>query len=471
MKIIQTDNRYSIYAGEATLIAEATLPKFWQALGYETTKKGARPKLHLVLETGFQGFGEELNWESLKDGMLNPTKTLAEMDFNALEELPPAPSWEEILKDIAPFRHYVFEVLMTVCASNKFIENPPWLGVIAPPSTGKTFLMKLFDHPAVSLMVDDFTDNALAAGKPNKDAADVSSMLDDADGKNLIMNDMSSIFTQREDKVNKFIGGLTTAYGGTFVKYSPGSGANRHNSHCSVMMGMTIQTYKTHRKYMSKLGNRFLFLTFKRPPTIRHRQDNRKFDANELRLKVCAFQQQIINKPNPILSNDVDDYLFDFVHKVVIARGLMWTGGWDELEGESRLYQEMIELCFTRAKIRNDGWVKKEDIDFFKELCYETIPNVPNLKRIHAGVEMTNNSKWVKKMLKNALSLGVAEEYSRREVKYSAGAIGMRTRTQIIYSWTDEYTEFFTDCFKRILYENSSIADEDVEIFDNDEDE
>ena len=431
------------------LIAECTMQKFNRAYAFENDTVPTPISLNASINVGFDGTGETLNWDTLRDNMFSPDEE--EEEIIKVEALPDAPEWSEIIDLIPDYRKYAFEVIMSVMASRKNIENPAWLGIVAPPSTGKTFMLKMFDHTSVAMLIDDFTDNALAAGTPNTDAAEVHSMLDDATGINLVMNDMSSVFSQRPEKVQKFIGSLTTAYGGTFVKYSPGTGAQRHASATSVIMGMTNRTYKKHRKYMSMLGNRFLFLTLKRPARLRHREDTRTYDLNDLRLKVCAFQQDIISKTQPTLSDAVDDYLYEFVHKVIVMRNIRWITCWDELEGESRLYQEMIELCMTRAKIQGRDEVLEEDVDFFKPLAFETIPNVKNIKTIQNLIAPTTNNKWTKYILKNAIKLGLTE-FIEQDVEVNGGIRGTRMETLKMYTWNADYTEFVDELIEISLY-------------------
>ena len=456
--MIKTDNNYSIQY-ENNELAVVDNNKILRAIGCGRDPKLRPTSLFNTLQSASLVYGFDLDWDDITEAFRNPLFPIEESTpEEEVEELPPAPTFNELLENIDNYRRYAYEVLMSFCASNKNIENPPWLGVIAPPSTGKTFLLKLFDHSSVSLLVDDFTENALAAGTPNADAAEVSSMLDDAENKNLIMNDMSSVFSQRPEKVNKFIGGLTTAYGGTFVKYSPGTGAHRHNSNCTVIMGMTNRTYKKHRQYMSTLGNRFLFLTFKRPEFMRHRADTRAFDVDTLRKLTCAYQQKINTMENPILLDEVDDYLYNFVHKTIVLRNIRWITCWDELEGESRLYQEMIELCMTRAKIHDRTEVTIDDVNFFKPLAYETIPYISNINAIYKGCTLKNNNKWTKAMLLNARKLKlvecISEENSIVKAGFTTREIEIRT-----FQWKEEYLEYLDDM--DVLYSSDDGDDGD----------
>lgn len=457
MNVKQIKNKYYIYAN-AIEVAECTMPKFMAVMTYiKNGKKGRLPQLYTNIEGGFEIAEETLVWDDLFKMIKSPPPI--EEKTVPVEKLPVAPEWNKLIEVIPDYRKYAFEVIMCFMASDKTTENPPWLGIIAPPSTGKTFLLKMFDHPDVSLLIDDFTDNALAAGKPNVDAADSKSMLDDAENRNLVLNDMSSVFSQKQEKVNKFIGGLTTAYGGTFVKYSPGTGAQRHNSNCTVIMGMTNRTYKKHRLHMTILGNRFLFLTFKRPKYLRHREDTRSFDLKKLRLETCALQQKINKMAKPTISDEVDDYLFEFVHRIILIRNIRWVSTWNELEGESRLYQELIELCMTRAKIHGRTEVSIGDVNFFKSLAYETIPYSNNVESIHNGAMITDNNKWTKYMLMNAIKMGLTK-HTLTEVTVKAGISPPRTIIKKVYTWNDEYEIFIQDMLEHNMYRDDG---EDLE--------
>ncbi|MFA5346116.1 MAG: hypothetical protein WC315_07575 [Candidatus Omnitrophota bacterium] len=444
MHVTKKNNIYSLFEGDV-LIAEFNLQKFSRAYAYTNGSVKTPISLNNSIEVGFQLLGLTADWDAIRTEMLNPTAV-----STPKIPLPSPPLWSEIVGIMPDYRRYAFEVVMCFMASNKRLENPPWLSIISPSSTGKSFILKLFDHPDVAMMIDDFTDNALASGTPDKDAAEVMSMLDDAEGINLVMNDMSSVFSQKPEKINKFIGSLTTAYGGTFVKYSPGTGAQRHNSATTIIMGMTNRTFKHHRNYMSMLGNRFLFLTLKRPEYIRHRQDKRLYDLNDIRLKTCAFQQKLIKMPDPEFPDDVDDYLYNFVHKTIVMRNIRWITSWNEMEGESRLYQELIELCKTRAKIY-DRNVEKEDVDFFKYIAYETIPYMKNISQIYNVINEDCNNKWTKAMFLNAKKLGLLELIDSRKEIYMKGFFECE-KTVNDYSWNEEYSEYIEDAMKSVLY-------------------
>jgi len=443
MRIILANNRYEIYA-DGTCVATTTMPKFMQTMLYHNRPSGNEPALHRLIIGAFDLLNDDLDWQALLANMRTPSTNTDEEPEEEIEELPDAPSWDNILTSFPSFRRTDLEMIMCFTASRKDVENPPWLSLVSPPSTGKSFLLEMFDHPTVSLIVDDFTDNALASGRPNVDAAEVNSMLDDSDGRNLIIHDMSAVFGQRADKVNKFISSLTNAYGGRYRKYSPGSGNRMHHSRTTIIVGMTNQTYKGHRKYMTKLGNRFLFYSLKRPTYMKLKPSTRDFDRDEMRLDICALQQEILAMPQPSIPQPVDDYLFDMVHKTVILRNLKYATKWDEIEGDGRLYQEMSELAMTRAKIYNRSEVTMEDIEFLKPLLWETIDNEGYSADLLEGWEYASKNKGMGFYFTHAKKFKLLTPFEVIAYTTSLDTAKVVVVTKL-WGWNDDYHDFVSD--------------------------
>ena len=356
------------------------------SIGYHIGNRGKKPKI-LGLMNNFLTERLSANPTKIRERIKHSPRDLdgayqysfqltaekAESTMNQeaiLNQLPTGGTIQEILQKIPTIQRYPFEVILCVAASPKEVDNPTWLIILRSPSVGKTYLLKHLKHPKITVFVDDFTENSLAAGRPNTDASPVKNLLEEANGKNLIMNDMSSILSQRSDKVRKLLGALTTAYGGHFAKHSPGSGVQEYRCFITLIMAMTNDTYRTHRNYMAMLGSRFLVLRLKRPEGSYNPLSTEEEKA--LSKEVCGIVYDALKGKVPDIPTELELTLKIFTAQSVILRSLASAESKDEIEGESRLYQQLTWVIRSRANLHRRE-VIAEDIEFVKPLVYPTI--------------------------------------------------------------------------------------------------
>ncbi len=379
-------------------------------------------------------------------------------------ELPTNIQLEAVLKYVPPQQRDDFETILSVAATPKNVSNPVWLAIIAPPSIGKTYMLEMLNHADISVFTDDFTENSLAAGKPNAGADEVYSLFDDAQHKNLILNDMSSIFSQKEDKIKKFLGSLTTAFGGKYRKHSTGTGIMEFETYLSLIMAMTLRTYKINLRYMSSLGNRFLFLKLHRADystyqAIEEVSEEVKQARDEKRqLNVCGVVQEATKRPLPSIPASIDEELFQFVRHSVMIRHFMYAESLDDIEGINRLRHQLRLLIRSRARLR-DRAVEYGDFEFVKCLVYRTIPFLNILHKLYEKIPKSEVSFTARRKKEDANS---ADYYTGRMVK-SAGRLGIVTgfdELAIEYEFTKEYQLYMEDVFARLKF----MPDDDMQV-------
>jgi len=360
-----------------------------------------------------------------------------QVEENNIEELPTTLlTFEQLRNLIDVRRRKEYEIIMTVMCTDKEVDCPVWLTIISPPSTGKTKLLEMFDHPSISYFVDEISDNGLLAGGADMEAADRYSAFEAANHLNFIINDMSSTLSTRKEKVEKFLGALTSAYGLKYRKVSP-AGLQTIETHLSVIMGITPRLYKQQRKYMAILGSRMLFMPFSRPEDLRFATI---LDEEYIRLNTCAFVDKIMHNDDfePKITKDLEDIIYEFVKKVILARNIQFISSFSELEGESRLFKQLILLCKAHAKILHHD-VEMADFELFKPLALKTIPYVSNIKRIVAGYSNTDNNVMCKQMISNGIKMKMVEELRREEME---NRVSHMKYDKVYYIWNEKWKEF-----------------------------
>jgi len=343
------------------------------------------------------------------------------------------PTYPEMLTFFPPHQHHTFEVLICMVSTPSTVENPPWLSIVSPASVGKSFLLKLFNHPSISVFVDDFTENSLFPGKPNMEAAEVHSLLDQVNNRALILNDLSSVFSQRSEKINKFIGQLTTAYGGDYYKHSPGTGVEKHNTSFILIMAMTYEIIRRHRKYMNTIGNRILFEYLPRGGDHVFRREERKFDKDILQLQVCGLIKQLKEEPLLPIPEPIQHALATFVKYTVVLRTFLWAYRWSEVEGNTRLYHQLAHLIRSRARLHERAPLM-EDLEFFKPLAWHTIDHQHNIIKIYNGTTLEGVS--MKDYLRKLIEKGEHLRIIRKNVDDAT-----------CYEFIPEYEEYLKPMF------------------------
>ena len=191
---------------------------------------------------------------------------------------------------------------------------------------------------------------------------------------------------------------------------------------------------------MSQIGNRFLFLKLSRPENLGFR-DAPNIDPDKLKVMVNGFILAHWGFKEILISQQMDDKIYDFVHKIILLRGIRWAKGWGDVEGDARLLNEMRELCRSRAKLHDRTEVLPEDLDFFKDLAYETIPNCSNLYKIYKGLAHNHdNNKWTKEILDHCIRFKMTT-LVKKEIR-KVGLDKKNMREVEFHTFNDEWMTF-----------------------------
>src|SRR5262245_20029249 len=133
----------------------------------------------------------------------------------------------ELLSELtsSPWIHDVIELSLAVAISTPIADLDEsallWLIVTGRPSGGKTSAVALIRESKI-IAVDTLTDNALASGyvpaKGQQREPDLLTQMQKKGAKCLLIKDLSSLFSRREEKVKAVLGDLTNIYDGEYNK-------------------------------------------------------------------------------------------------------------------------------------------------------------------------------------------------------------------------------------------------------------
>ena len=382
MNVIKVkNNKFEIYAN-GTNIVNCNMPKFIKANIYRINPSGNEPKLHADLVEGFNMMGDELDWDKLFSLVMH---TPAEEEVVETAEPLPTPTipFADIIKTV---KHaYETEVYACILAQKKDVKNPAWLAVIAPPSTGKSNDLRICHNENYSILLDSVTDNALAAARPNNETELSDDVFTRAQDMTLIFNDMGSMFGDNQDRISKFVGYLTTAFGGNFNRAGP-TEIRTYNTEMAVIMGMTPQVFYSNLKHFNRFGQRFLSLKYTCDDIEEVLDDDDFVDVDYSNIRNNI--QSALNRDWDIpFEENVKEVMKTFVKKIVKLRSFFFARNKHELERPHRLFNQLKNLMRSRARLHEHETVTMEDFKFIKPLVWLSIPNIQFLFNLmHCGI-------------------------------------------------------------------------------------
>jgi hypothetical protein len=240
---------------------------------------------------------------------------------------------------------------------------PVWLLVEGNPSSGKTeavFTLKGVDSV---FALDTLTENSFLSGyveepvtgrkqKPKKKPQ----LLDSLDGKTVVIKDMTTLLSGRDDKVKKILGELQSIYDGEYAKATGTVGVLRSKSVFSMIACVTPAAIRSHQRYMSMIGGRFL--CFRLPPlTSIERQHGferswqegqREQNLRALRASIGQHVGELLKAPINLEpeSPEMQGALNDLALLLARGRGILLTEkvqSLNETTGEERFHYELGE--------------------------------------------------------------------------------------------------------------------------------
>lgn len=163
----------------------------------------------------------------------------------------------------SPSSHDVMEFALATATSLDICladETPlVWFIVVGEPGSDKTQTVLNLKESSISKFVDTLTAQSFISGYINDQTGDQpKDLLPELDGKVLVIKDMTSLFSEREEKVKAVLGALQSIYDGAYARSIGTRGLVEYVSHFSILGCITPLALQRHQRYMSLIGSRFL---------------------------------------------------------------------------------------------------------------------------------------------------------------------------------------------------------------------
>ncbi len=149
--------------------------------------------------------------------------------------------------------HYLDVVLAAVLA-NRLDGDPLWLFVVAPPSSGKTEVLRSLNVLADIYHLSNLTANTFLSGQKGKRDA---SLLPHLDGKILVLKDFGTVLSMHRDARGEILAQLREIHDG-YLSKNFGTGERKEWSGKLGLIAAVTEAIDAHRTVHSILGERFL---------------------------------------------------------------------------------------------------------------------------------------------------------------------------------------------------------------------
>ena len=239
----------------------------------------------------------------------------------------------------SPSSHDIMELAMAVVTSldiSQKDETPlVWLIIVGVPGSDKTQRVLTLQGCENTMFLDALTPNSFASGYVNdKTGEPAKSLLPQLDEKSLIIKDLTTLFSQRSDNVQKILGDLQSIYDGSYSKATGTVGVLSCESRFAILACITPQALRKHQGYMSSIGGRFLCFGIE-PLTETEKEEgfDRIWNTEDRKEKVRDLEALVVEHVEDILTSPMEFYREDpDQQKVINTLGELMAAGRSVLE-------------------------------------------------------------------------------------------------------------------------------------------
>jgi hypothetical protein len=297
----------------------------------------------------------------------------------------------------SPYSHDILELALAVVTSFRLGHQAllPWLMVVGVPSSDKTNTILALHDAANTLFVDALTEHVIASGFVDEQGKskrrDLLSRITDGC---VIIKDLTTLFSMRQDKINKILGDLQSVSDGDYEKISGVGKGVRWKGHPSFIGCITPTALAEHQHYLAKIGSRFLLYNVPQQTEDQHREGfdlQRRREAQAAKLAkfrhlvhehaADVFKADVTVKPKTDEQNRLVEDLARFLAR---GRGAAYWPKveWSEtpqlasmqIEEPYRLYGQLRILSQALASVHGRDEVTDHELQLLRRVALSTIP-------------------------------------------------------------------------------------------------
>lgn len=278
--------------------------------------------------------------------------------------------------------HEAIDVALATVVANRMDGDPLWLFLVAPPSGGKTEIIRALDDVPDVYPLSSLTAQTFASGFERRGVE--TSLLPKISGKTLTMKDFGTVLTMYREKKAEILAQLREIYDGSFRKEWGNGKTFTWTGKVGLLAGVTGII---DREYglNQVLGERFLLYRVKSAPArdlARRAMAQRQREADQrraLRHVVAAFLASVAATPPPIPAPLVEA-IAALAEFTALARSPVLLDPRGEIdyipapEGPGRLAKQLALLAQALAAMRSEPEVGVASYLTVFQVAQDTLP-------------------------------------------------------------------------------------------------
>lgn len=275
------------------------------------------------------------------------------------------------------------DVALAGIVANRMHADPLWLFIVAPPSSGKTEVLRaLGDVPDV-FPLSSLTPQTFASGLERKGVE--TSLLPKLSGKTIVMKDFGTVLTMHREARGEILAQLREIYDGSYSKQWGNAKSLDWSGKVGLLAGVTGAV---DREYAMNaiLGERFLCFRVKSAPAqdlarraIAQTATPEREQRQRLRAVVAAFVETILEVPPP-MPEPIEDGIIGLATLAASARSPVLYDARNcielipEPESPGRLAKALALLTRALAVVRGERTVSLATYLTTAQVAQDTIP-------------------------------------------------------------------------------------------------
>jgi hypothetical protein len=278
--------------------------------------------------------------------------------------------------------HESIDVALAVITANRMEGDPLWMFLVAPPSGGKTEVLRALDDVPDVYPLSSLTAQTFASGFERKGTE--ASLLPKIDGKTLTMKDFGTVLSMYREKKAEILAQLREIYDGSFAKEFGNGKQFRWAGKVGFLAGVT-PIIDREFSLNQVLGERFLLLRVKsaNPRALARRamaQRQREGDQRRVLRQIVAEFLPTVNLRPPPMSDAIKEAVASLAEFTALARSQVMFDARGEIdyipapEGPGRLAKQLCLLAEALAAIRGGEHVAIDDYLTVTQVAQDTLP-------------------------------------------------------------------------------------------------
>jgi hypothetical protein len=280
-------------------------------------------------------------------------------------------------------RYDFIDIALAVIVANRMEADPLWLFLVAPPSSGKTEVLRALDEVPDIFRLSTLTAQTFASGFEKRGAE--TSLLPKISGKTLVMKDFTTVLTLHREARAEILAQLREIYDGSFRKEWGNGKTLDWRGKVGLLAGVTGVLDREYA-VCSILGERFL--SYRVPSATRRALAGRAIaqgktweqdQRNELCRIVASYVDTLLPVAKPVPEPIIDGLaaLADFTARARSPVIFNQRGDIELLpgiEGPGRLAKQLYLLAQALAIVRDEPSVGLVTYATVVQVAHDTLP-------------------------------------------------------------------------------------------------